>query len=722
MQPGVANTTSALTVDASCQVITLTQPDPLTVTISGSDATICNGQSAPITVSVTGGTAPYVINGVTQTGAGPFTINESPTSTTTYDNTNVTVTDAHSCTSAISGSVLLTVNPVPTLTGATQSVSVCTGSAAVINLTGLLAGSTSTISYTINGAAQTPVTGVVADGSGAASFNTPNLSASNNGQILQITGITVTSATPNCTKSFAENVTLAVNQLITVGNNGTETDATCNRTFTGAITLGTISGGNGVYTITWSSPGGYTGSGTTITDLAADSYEYSITDNSCPVVTGTINVGEPDGLSATVASTQPSCNGTDDGSITISSPSGGYGTFEYSIDGGAHWQASGNFTGLAPNTYDVQIRDAAHTDCVTDLDAPQEIAYPVVLSATVANTQPTCNGTDDGSITISSAAGGYGTYEYSIDGGAHWQASGSFTGLAPNTYDVKIRDAAHTACVIDLGSQVIAYPVVLSATVANTQPTCNGTDDGSITISSPAGGYGTYEYSIDGGAHWQASGSFTGLAPNTYDVKIRDAAHTACVIDLGSQVIAYPVVLSATVANTQPTCNGTDDGSITISSPAGGYGTYEYSIDGGAHWQASGSFTGLAPNTYDVKIRDAAHTACVIDLGSQVIAYPVVLSATVANTQPTCNGTDDGSITISSPAGGYGTYEYSIDGGAHWQASGSFTGLAPHTYDVKIRDAAHTACVIDLGNTGNHLSCCSFSNSSQYTAHLQRNR
>ena len=166
---------------------------------------------------------------------------------------------------------------------------------------------------------------------------------------------------------------------------------------------------------------------------------------------------------------------------------------------------------------------------------------------------------------------------------------------------------------------------------------------------------------------------------------------------MANQVITYPVVLSATVANTQPTCNGTDDGSITINAPVGGYGTYEYSIDGGANWQAGGSFTGLAPNTYDVKIRDAAHTACVIDLGNQVITYPVVLSATVANTQPTCNGIDDGSITISSPAGGYGTYEYSIDGGAHWQASGSFTGLAPLTYDVQIRDAAHTACVIDLG-------------------------
>ncbi len=47
-------------------------------------------------------------------------------------------------------------------------------------------------------------------------------------------------------------------------------------------------------------------------------------------------------------------------------------------------------------------------------------------------------------------------------------------------------------------------------------------------------------------------------------------------------------------------------------------------------WTAGLTFTGLAPATYDVRIRDADHIACVIDLGNQVIDYPVTLSATVA--------------------------------------------------------------------------------------------
>ena len=59
-------------------------------------------------------------------------------------------------------------------------------------------------------------------------------------------------------------------------------------------------------------------------------------------------------------------------------------------------------------------------------------------------TNVTCNGAADGTITINGAAGGYGTYEYTINGGTSWQASNSFTGLIPGFYNVKIRDAANT--------------------------------------------------------------------------------------------------------------------------------------------------------------------------------------------------------------------------------------------------------------------------------------
>jgi len=172
---------------------------------------------------------------------------------------------------------------------------------------------------------------------------------------------------------------------------------------------------------------------------------------------------------------------------------------------------------------------------------------------------------------------------------------------------------------------------VLSGTVTSTNVTCSGANDGTITITNPLGGYGTYEYTVNGGTNWQASGNFTALVPGFYNVQIRDAANIACVIVLnGSLRITEPPVLSANISKTNITCNGASDGTITISGPSGGYGSYEYSINGGAAWQVSGNFASLVPGSYNVQIRDAAHTGCVIVINSAlVITQPAVLNGTV---------------------------------------------------------------------------------------------
>ncbi len=270
---------------------------------------------------------------------------------------------------------------------------------------------------------------------------------------------------------------------------------------------------------------------------------------------------------------------------------------------------------------------------------------------------------------------------------------------------------------------MITEPAILSATVASTNVTCFGAGNGTITVSAPLGGYGTYQYSINGGTTWQGTGSFTGLAPATYDVRIRDAVYTSCVITLnGALVITQPPVLAATVASTNVTCFGANDGTITITSPTGGYGTYEYTVNGGTTWQASGAFTALTPGFYNVQIRDAANTGCVIILnGSLRITEPPVLSAFVARTNVTCFGANDGTITITSPTGGYGTYEYSINGGTTWQASGNFTALAPATYNVHDpRCGTDSMCHNPQRSTGDNRAGSSYCHGGQYQRNMLR--
>ena len=206
---------------------------------------------------------------------------------------------------------------------------------------------------------------------------------------------------------------------------------------------------------------------------------------------------------------------------------------------------AGLFNELAPGTYDVRIRDAANTACVIILNAGLQITEPAALMATVIDTDISCFGANDGIITITNSAGGYGTYQYSINGGATWQDSPVFSSLSAGSYDVRIRDRAHIVCVVTLNPAVIiTEPAVLAATVAGTNVTCNGANDGTITISGAAGGYGSYQYSINGGASWQGSGNFTGLTPGTYNVRMRDAVNTGCTIVLNpALVITEPVIL-----------------------------------------------------------------------------------------------------------------------------------------------------------------------------------
>jgi hypothetical protein len=148
-----------------------------------------------------------------------------------------------------------------------------------------------------------------------------------------------------------------------------------------------------------------------------------------------------------------------------------------------------------------------------------------------------------------------------------------------------------------------------------------------------------------------------------------------------------PVILNADVASTNVTWFGANDGTITITNPTGGYGTYEYSIDGGANWQSSGSFTGLAPGFYNVQIRDAANTGCMIVLNAALeITEPAAISIsgyfnyynpnvappntpyTVMN-NVTVNLVQSSTVILSTTTDGTGFY--------------SFANVQPGTYEVQ---------------------------------------
>jgi PKD repeat protein len=143
---------------------------------------------------------------------------------------------------------------------------------------------------------------------------------------------------------------------------------------------------------------------------------------------------------------------------------------------------------------------------------------PLISTVTLT---PGC-GASGGTIEIS-AASASGCVEYSIDNGASFQASNTFTGLADGSYIVLVRncnDACPVAWNGNPGSLTTPAAPTLGS-VSTVSPTSCGTNDGSITVNA-SGGIAPLQYRLDGGAY-QTSNVFQNLAGGTYTVEVANA-------------------------------------------------------------------------------------------------------------------------------------------------------------------------------------------------------
>jgi gliding motility-associated-like protein len=424
----------------------------------------------------------------------------------------------------------------------------------------------------------------------------------------------------------------------------------------------------GATTYTWSPATGLsaTSGASVLADPAATTtYTVTGTTNSCSsTATVTVTVSALPVIAPTLV--QPTC-GASNGSISLQ-VTGGNANFNFV------WTPTGStasISELAAGTYDVTVSNIATGCTSTATYVLTSAAGPDIVSTTLVD--PTC-GASDGGITVN-ANGGVAPLEYSIDGGLTFQASGVFAGLPVGSYDVVVSDAnsCTAASVVSLSSAA-APTISATNTVA---PGC-GLSDGSIDITAQ-GGVGVLEYSVDGGTTFQATGAFPGLPAGTYSVVVRDSNGCAATASVPLLSEAGPAIDA--VNTVAPTCVG-GDGEISIVA-SGGSGALEYSIDGGATFQASGVFTGLSAGNYDVVVRDAG--GCEIDQPT-ILSNPNAPAVQSINiTSPACGTSEGGLVVVAT--GGTAPYDYSIDNGGTFQPFATFGGLPVGTYDVVVRDA-----------------------------------
>ena len=394
----------------------------------------------------------------------------------------------------------------------------------------------------------------------------------------------------------------------------------------------TVSGGTPIYTYTWSAGG----AGSSLNGVIAGSYTVTATDANGCVITSPAAVGlTPGGTASITAVSNITCNGANNGALTVS-PIGGSSPFTYSWTPGG--QTNATATSLSPGTYTATITD--FFGCKST--AVSTITQPTILTVIMNSNNVKCFSTATGTVTAA-GTGGTGPYTYL------WSTLASTLSTVPNVvvgnYPCTVTDA--NGCSITQ-SITVTEPTAISLTSTVTSANCNQ-PNGSATVTATGGAPGAYTYSWSAGSTTAVQ---TGVAANTYTINVTDANNCLQTLAVTIPNIAGPVISISSQTNVS--CFGLCNGVVTTS-VTGGVSPYIYSWSNG---NVSSIGTNLCAQIYTVSATDQA--GCVASM-SVNITQPTALSVTILPTNPKCFGASNG-FGIAAALGGTPGYTYTWSG------------------------------------------------------------
>ncbi len=542
----MAGTYTVTTTDAiGCATVipvTITQPNPLSASVSSSTMPNCyGGNNGSITVSATGGIPNYTYNWSPFGGSSPTATNLSAGTYTVY------VTDANGCSQTAQATITQPALLTGTVSG-TTSIS-CNGGN---NGSGTVSGSGGTPGYTYLWS------------TGSSGSTAINLSAGTY-------TVTVTDA-KGCTTPI--NVVITQPTILTAAISGS-TNVSCNAGSNGTATV-TPSGGTGPYSYLWNSSPAQTTA--TAVNLPVGMYTATVTDSKgCTVVSAGVSIIQPTPLTVSVSpSALISCNS----SITISSSASG-GTGNYST----LWNNGATTSSITVNT-GTYIATITDDNGCTATNSVSVQAANSTLAATITQPANICNGS---SITVNvNVTGGFGSNNYLWNTGA---TIASIPVTAGN-YCVTVTDGGGclaNACV------TVNQNAPLSVSIATPGNVCPGAS--TTVTANPLGGQAPYNYLWSNG---QGTQSITQTA-GTYSVTVTDAVGGSCTATASVTITQEPP-LSASVSSTKVSCFGSNNGSASVV-VSGGMPAYAYSWapSGGSNATA----LNLVAGTYTVTVSDA---------------------------------------------------------------------------------------------------------------------
>ena len=366
--------------------------------------------------------------------------------------------------------------------------------------------------------------------------------------------------------------------------------------------------------------------------------------------------------------TGESCDGEDDGSATVEVLSGP-APYTYTWDNGGN---TATINDLSPGTYWVTVLDG--NGCSQRASVDIIGAAPIVIDD-VTWTNPTCAGASDGSIDLTVSGGSNGVM-YDWDNGA--QDIADPNGLAAGTYTVVITDG--NGCT-ETTQVTLTDPATLEVDITDvTNADCAGAETGSATANA-SGGTPPYTISWSNGQSESGVMSLTATELHAGDhiVTVTDA--NGCEVTQGV-AISDPNGLVVNMENVEDArCFGTLTGKATAIADLG-TPPYEYDFDFNGPGFTDNQFQNMLPaGLHKVRVRDA--NGCIAETFFMIGEPDPLVFMEWDITDETCDGANDGSITVLAQ-GGTTPYTYV------WLGLGvvgnTADDLAPGDYTVRVQD------------------------------------
>ncbi len=419
-------------------------------------------------------------------------------------------------------------------------------------------------------------------------------------------------------------------------------------------------------------------------------YQFLVIDsNNCTSISNTVTINLEPPVSLSETHTNVTCNGLNNGSITVQTgPTNGYNV-NYSINNGTSFQSSNVFNNLSPGTYTILVRfTKGNRTCEYSITVT--ITQPALLVGQSEIVQQlSCVAT--GTIQAINVSGGTAPYQYSING-VTFQNSNVFANLNAGTYTITIRDANN--CVTTTNPITFVQPLPpTDITFTSSSLTCPAlTSNVTATIT---GGTAPYTAQITSPSTINATSvsgnvaTFNNLAVGSYTFVVTDA--NGCTYQENFTINPIPLINVTGNLVSNVVCFGTSTGAVTFN-VSNSSTTYSYTINGGTpvtnQTNSTINLNNLAAGNYTIVVTDT-NTNCQ-STASVTVAQPATALTLNTTVNPiTCIA--NGSFTATAN-GGWGSFTYTLTqpdaSTVGPQNSGVFNNLSQAgNYTITVTDA-----------------------------------